>query len=132
MQIEVHRDTIPFHRNSAPDMAWRYTDSHGHEHRWHGTVERASTPTIRWVYDDGMPDDYEPPEDRDDYVPPRPGHYECVQCGDIVPEPQTTFHTYHLAGETHFFLDGHYITRETAHWVFAHKQYPPDWPHPQE
>lgn len=55
----------------TPDPDWRWTDSHGHEHRW--TMQ-----TFVWIRDE--PDWMD--VDGEEY--PGEGHYACPLCGDHV------------------------------------------------
>ncbi len=82
---------------NRPDPSWLYVDGAGHEHFWaDGRGKRITEysprvshtlPTLKQVYDDGLPasDPCYGGDDDDDYEPDfRPWHYECVLCGEHI------------------------------------------------
>ena len=103
--LTVEREVIEVTSSCEPDFTWAHTDEHGHEHRWAGTWDKATTPTLRFIVD------FEGDEEM-----PDTGHYECVACGDRVPAPRTTPSPYkrYMAGVLHCTLNGEPISEQEA------------------
>ena len=78
LRLEAQAIRVDVTPTLVADLAWRFVDASGHEHRWHGADDMAATtPTLRFVVDIPGGDDY-----------PDRGHWECVECGATVPEPR--------------------------------------------
>lgn len=84
--FEMHCDMVDVTSLHRPETTWRFTDAHGHEHRWYvgdkpatsySPSERYETPTLVWVKDG---EDYWEGDDEPHDV----GHLECRQCGEHV------------------------------------------------
>lgn len=113
--LECHRDMIDVTSNHRPDIAWIFTDSNGHVHRWYDDNDKPSTvyrpivsysvPSIKWVKD-GI--GYYP--DGSEY---EIGHYECILCGETV-DPGYTADTVtqYVPGLTHYLVNGQAVSRD--------------------
>ena len=85
----------------VPDTKWRYTDQHGHEHRW---ADNETVPTVRRVVDADVTDEY-----------PEINHYECRECGDRVePAMRMPDCRMYARGLPQWSLDGQPITEADA------------------
>lgn len=103
-------DVTSAHR---PDTAWRVTDAHGHEHRWHvdgkpavsyAPSARYETPTLVWVKDG---EEYW----EDDDEPHAVGHLECRLCGEhIEPRYRADDCTQYIPGLRWYRIDGRLVS----------------------
>jgi hypothetical protein len=103
--LRMERDVIRVDYLTKADERWRFTDSHGHEHRWHPGND--PYPTLRPVYEEpGWCDTcHEVHEDLID-------HMECRQCGDTVTPGTTGPGTEMIPGMTSYYLDDQPISPE--------------------
>jgi len=118
-KLEVRREPIEVSSWHEKDPTWRFTDKHGHEHRWHiprGAWQRREQnlwklPTLRAVefnvyYPDGDIG--------------RGVHYYCKRCGELIrPGYRTSPFPRFIAGPTEYYLDGVMIDKTRAETILA-------------
>jgi hypothetical protein len=111
--LRVEREMTPVHYESDMDRNWRFTDSHGHEHRCE--YEAADHyPTLRYVVDEWCYRDHGLFGGSDPDGHPAAGHYECRQCGETVSPGVTGPGTTMIAGLVTYYLDDQPVSRERA------------------
>jgi hypothetical protein len=97
-RFRVERDKVDVTPMSEPDPAWRFTDSHGHEHAW----VNEEVPTLRTIVDYEGGDEF-----------PSVWHYECVLCGDTVrPGLRAVTERRYALGLTHCYIDDVPVSNE--------------------
>lgn len=112
--FEMNCDLLDVTSLHRPDTSWRFTDAHGHEHRWHVDGQPAEsyrpeakheTPTLRWVFDE-----WEYWDDGERY---QIGHHECRQCGEHI-EPRYTADTstQYIPGMRHYRINGEPVSKD--------------------
>lgn len=112
-ELRVESEVIPVHYLSDIDGAWRFTDSHGHEH--YCDYDAADHyPTLREVYQEPF---YcqDCGETHTDLV----DHLECRLCGETVRPRTTGPGTKYLRGPVSYYLDGQPISGERAAELLA-------------
>lgn len=118
--LSMTRDQINVTSNHRPNIAWKFVDSAGHEHRWFvgdGDELRSAiayhpqasytVPSIEWIktgiglYEDGSEYDT--------------GIYVCKECREEVTPGYTADHIeQYIPGMTHYYLDGKEISKNEA------------------
>jgi hypothetical protein len=121
-QFRTYCDQFEVTSMHRPNTSWRFTDAHGHEHRWHVTgdehpatrylpTETYDVPTLEWVKtgEEWIEDAEEPFE---------VGSYFCKVCGEEVDKGFTADDTRQfIPGMRHYTIDGESVSAE----VFAAK-----------
>lgn len=79
LDVSMDRTLVASETGNEPDPEWRFTDPHGHKHRYtaRGPERRLVVPTITWEVTETWwcADCCDEHED---------GHYVCDECGDEV------------------------------------------------
>jgi len=118
-ELGVRRELIELGSCREKDPAWRFTDKHRHDHKWHipqgandwRKQDYWRLPTLRRVefnvyYPDGDIG--------------RGVHYYCKRCGELIrPGYRTSPFPRFIAGPTEYYLDGVMIDKTRAETILA-------------